>query len=90
MQRIHLLIHSNFLKPFVLTTDASDNAVAFTLCQEVEDELLPVLHEGRTLKKAEENYCTMEKELPGCYFAVKNVSFICWEMSTRCIQIMNH
>ena len=36
------MIHLNFSKPFILTTDASDNAVGFTLCQEVEGELLPV------------------------------------------------
>ena len=41
------MIHPNFSKTFVLTTDASDNLVGFTLFQEVEGELLPVLYGGR-------------------------------------------
>ena len=47
LQSINLLIHPNFSKSLVLTTDASDNLVGFTLCQEVEGELLPVLYGGR-------------------------------------------
>ena len=61
LQSIGLLIHPHFPKPFVLTTDASDNAVGFTLCQEVQGELLPVLYGGRTLTKADKS----------CYFSVK-------------------
>ena len=58
-----------------MTTYASDNEVGFTLCQEVEGELLPVLYGGTTLTKAEKNYCTTDKELLGCYFAVKKCEF---------------
>ena len=61
LQSIGLLIHPHFPKPFVLTTDASDNAVGFTLCQEVQGELLPVLDGGRTLTKSNKS----------CYFFVK-------------------
>ena len=74
LQIIDLLIHPNFSKPFVLTTDASENAVGFTLCQEVEGELLPVLYGVRTLTKAEKNYCTTDKKLNG-YFTVKKCEF---------------
>ena len=75
LQSIDLLIHPNFLKPFNLTIDSSDNAEGFTLCQEVEGELLPVLYGGRPLTQAEKNYCTTDKELLGCYFAVKKCDF---------------
>ena len=75
LQSIDLLIHPSFSKPFVLTTDASDNVVGFTLCQEVEGELLPVLYGGRTLIKAEKNYRKRDKELLGGYFAVKKCEF---------------
>ena len=75
LQSIDLLIHPNFLEPFVLTTDASDNTVGFTLCQKVETELLPVLHGVRTLTEAEKNYCTMDKELLVCFFAVEKCEF---------------
>ena len=63
LQSIVLSIYPNFLKPFLLTTDASDNAEGFTNCQEVEGELLPVLYGGSKLRKAEKNYCTTDKEL---------------------------
>ena len=75
LKNADLLIHPDFRKPFVLTTDASDKAIGFTLFQEVEGILLPILYGGRTLMKAEKNYCTTDKELLGCYFAVKKCEF---------------
>jgi len=75
LQNADMLIHPNFSKPFVLTTDASDKALGFTLFQEADGKLLPVIYGGRTLTKAEKNYCTTDKELLGCYFAVKKCEF---------------
>ena len=75
LKSIDFLIHPNFSKPFILTTEASDKAVGFTLFQEVDGKLLPVLFGGRTLTKAEKNYCTTDKELLGCYVAVKKCEF---------------
>ena len=49
--------------------------MGFTLCQEVEGELLLVLYGGRPLKKAEKNYCMTNKELLGCCFTVKKCEF---------------
>ena len=75
LRNAELLVHPNFEKPFILTTDASNKAIGFTLFQEVEGDLLPILYGGRALTKAEKNYCTTDKELLGCYFAVQKCEF---------------
>lgn len=75
MLKAELLVHQRFEKQFVLTTDASNKAIGFSLCQEVEGELRPILYGGRTLSKAEKNYSTTDKELLACYFAVKKCEF---------------
>ena len=70
-----LLFHPEFGKPFILNTDASNKAIGFSLYQEVNGELRPILYGGRVLTKAEKNYATTDKELLACYFAVKKCEF---------------
>ena len=58
-----------------MTTDASNRGIGFTLFQEVDSNLAPILYEGRVLSKAERNYSTTDEELLACYFAVKKCEF---------------
>ena len=69
------LCHPDFTKPFVLTTDASNEAMGFALMQEFDNELVPITFGGRVLTEAETRYSTADKELLAVYFAVKKCSF---------------
>lgn len=58
-----VLQYPDFMRPFIVTTDASDKAIGAILSQgEVGDDL-PICYASRTLNKAERNYTTTEKEL---------------------------
>ena len=63
------------MKPFVLTTDASDNAIGFTLTQIFNGDLCPIMFSGRVLSNAERHYCTTDKELLGVSYAVKRCEY---------------
>ena len=67
-----ILVHPDFEKPFIIVSDASNNAVGFMLGQIYGKDSRPVLFGGRVLLKAERNYDTTNKELLACYFAVKS------------------
>ena len=58
-----LLSYSDFSKPFILTTYASNEALGAILSQGEIGRDLPVAYVSRTLSKAEQNYLTVEKEL---------------------------
>jgi hypothetical protein len=58
-----LLQYPDFTKPFVLTTDASNEALGAILSQSPVGQDLPVAYASRTLINAEKNYSTTEKEL---------------------------
>ena len=75
LQRPTSLHHPDFNKPFLLTTDASDKALGFTLLQEFDGELLPIIFGGRILSEAEKKYCANDKELLAVYFAVKRCEY---------------
>jgi hypothetical protein len=58
-----LLQNPDFTKPFVLTTDASNEALGAILCQGPIGRDLTISFEGRTLVYTEMNYFTTEKKL---------------------------
>jgi hypothetical protein len=58
-----LLQYSYFSKPFILTTDASNEALGAILSQGPIGQDLPIAYGSRTLNNAEKNYSTTEKEL---------------------------
>ena len=58
-----VLIHANLQKPFILTTDASQDSIGYILSQEGSDgKEHPVSFSGRSLRRAEKNYSVTEKE----------------------------
>ena len=61
--------------PFVLTTEASNQAIGFTLLQEINGELVPISYGGRVLTDHEKRYSTTDKELLAVYFAVKKLEY---------------
>jgi len=58
-----LLQYPDFTKPFLLTTDASNEALGAILSQGPIGRDLPIAYASRTLINAEKNYSTTEKEL---------------------------
>ena len=60
------------MKPFVITTDASNCALGAILSQGPVGKDLPIAFASRTLSQAEVNYNTTEKELLAIIFAVKH------------------
>ena len=68
LTEIPVLIHSNFEKDFILSTDASGYALGAVLEQEEDDgKLHPVGYASKTLTKIEQKYLTTELE---CYAVV--------------------
>ncbi|KII70823.1 Retrovirus-related Pol polyprotein from transposon gypsy [Thelohanellus kitauei] len=56
----------------IITTDASNDGIGAVLLQKDQNEFeRPVMHVSRTLKKAENNYSTTEKEALAIIYAVK-------------------
>lgn len=58
-----ILQYPDFSKPFVLTTDASNDAIGSVLSQRPVGSDLPIAYYSRTLTKPERAYSTTEKEL---------------------------
>lgn len=67
-----ILQYPNFEKTFILTTDASNEAIGSVLSQGKIGEDLPIAYYSRTLNKAECNYSTSEKELLSIVDSVKH------------------
>lgn len=66
-----ILIHPDFEKPFILTTDASNFALGAVLSQGSLQNDRPVCFASRTLSDTEVNYSTIEKEMLAIIWAVK-------------------
>jgi hypothetical protein len=58
-----LLQYPDFTRPYVLTTDANNDDIGAVLSQGPIRSDLPIAYASRTLKNADTNYPTVEKEL---------------------------
>ena len=58
-----ILAHPDFTKPFILDTDASDQAIGAVLSQRIEGKEHVIAYASRTLTKSERRYCVTRKEL---------------------------
>jgi len=67
-----LLQYPDFSKPFILTTDASNDALGAILIQGEIGRDPPIAYASRTLSKAERNYPTVEKELLAVVWGCKH------------------
>lgn len=67
-----ILQYPKWDEPFILTTDASNQAVGAILSQGVIPQDLPIAYASRKFNKAEVNYSTTEKELAAIIFGVKH------------------
>ena len=62
----------DFNKPFLLTTDASQEAVGAVLSQPSQDGDRPIAYGSRKLTQAERRYSTIERELLGVVWGVEH------------------
>ena len=67
-----ILAHPDFSKPFILDTDASDQAIGAVLAQRFDNIERVVAYASRTLMKTECKYCVTRKELLALVCFVKN------------------
>jgi hypothetical protein len=67
-----LLIYPDFDKEFILTTDASDEALGAVLSQIHNSEERPIAYASRVLSDCERRYSPTEKELLAIVWAIKN------------------
>jgi hypothetical protein len=67
-----LLQYPDFKRQFVLTTDASNDAIGAVLSQGPIGKDLPVAYASKTLNNAERNYPTIEKELLAIVWGCKH------------------
>ena len=58
-----VLVHPDYTQDFILTTDASDNAIGGVLSQGKIGEDRPIAYASRRLNPAEKRYPTIDKEL---------------------------
>ena len=66
-----ILAHPDFSKPFILDTDASNQAIGAVLSQKFGDKERVIAYASRTLTKAERKYCVTRKELLALVYFVK-------------------
>ena len=64
-----LLLHSDYITPFELTTDASSSAMGAVLSQNGK----PITMISRTLSRAEDNYATNEREMLAIVWALQKL-----------------
>ena len=58
-----ILAHPDFTVPFILDTDATDQAIGAVLSQNIGDRECVIAYASRTLTKCERRYCVTRKEL---------------------------
>jgi hypothetical protein len=69
-----LLQYPDFTRPFVLTTDASNDAIGTVLSQGSIGKYLPIAYGSQTLNQAERNYPVVERELLAIVWGCKYYS----------------
>jgi len=67
-----VLQYPDFMKPFLLTTNASGTAIGAILNQGQIGKDHPINYASRVLNDAEKNYSTIEKELLAIVYAVQH------------------
>ena len=67
----NILIHPDFNKPFILSTDWCINGIGAVLAQMVDGHERPVAFISRSLRPAEENYTAFEGELLAVVWATE-------------------
>ena len=67
-----VLIYPDFSKPFLLTTDASNEALGAVLSQGKVGSDKPIAYASRALSKTEKRYSTIEREALAVVWAVNN------------------
>lgn len=67
-----ILAHPDFSKPFILDTDASNNAIGAILSQNIDGFEKVIAFGSRTLSKSERKYCVTRKELLAVVHFVKH------------------
>ena len=66
-----ILAHPDFSKPFILDTDASDQAIGAVLSQNINGHERVIAYASRTLSRPERRYCVTRKELLALVHFVK-------------------
>ncbi|GJY14960.1 reverse transcriptase domain-containing protein [Tanacetum coccineum] len=64
-----ILIAPNWDQPFEIMCDASDYAIGAVLGQRIEKHFRPIHYVSKTMKEAESNYTTTEKEILAVVYA---------------------
>lgn len=59
----HILAHPDFSKPFILDTDAKNQAILAVLSQKIGDLERIISYASKMLTKAERKYCATSKEI---------------------------
>ena len=67
-----ILMHPDFTLPFILDTDASDQAIGAVLSQNIDGSERVIAYASRTLTKCERKYCVTRKELLSVVHFVKH------------------
>ena len=66
-----ILAHPDFTQPFILDTDASNQAIGAVLSQKIGGTERVIAYASRTLTKSERKYCVTQKELLALVYFVK-------------------
>lgn len=68
-----ILLNPDFSQPFVIESDASDNAVGAALVQKLEGETRVVAYFSKKLSSTQRKYASVEKECLGVLLAIEHV-----------------
>ena len=85
-----ILAHPDFSKPFILDTDASDQAIGAVLAQRFDNKERVVAYASRTLMKTEHKYCVTRKELLALVFFVKYFRYLYMVLISLLELIIDH